>query len=191
MERTLASYPRLLQADKLNVMVVGRNGREHALAWKLAQSQRIGNLYVAPGIAGDERGVTNVPLDGRDNRALVQFAEEEKVDLVVVGSISALERGLVDAMARANIPAFGPTQSAMRIESSKPYAKRLMRRSGILTADFGIFTAEQVTAAHEYVARHPQRLFVKAGGLAMGEGSIACETPEDAHAAVNTIFVDR
>jgi phosphoribosylamine---glycine ligase len=191
MESTPASYPRLLQADKLDVMVVGRNGREHALAWKLAQSPRIGNLYVAPGIAGVESGVINEPLDGRDNPALVQFAQEEKVDLVVVGSISALERGLVDAMAQANIPAFGPTQSAMRIESSKPYAKRLMRREGILTADFGIFTAEQVAVAHEYVERHPQRLFVKAGGLASGEGSIACETPAEAHAAVNTILVDR
>ena len=193
MEKTLAYYPRLLQADKLDVMVVGRNGREHALARKLAQSQRIGKLYVAPGIAGGERGVINVPLDGRDNRALVQFAQEEKVDLVVVGSISALERGLVDAMAQADIPvpAFGPTQKAMRLESSKPYAKELMESSGILTPGFGIFNAEQVAEAHEYVEQRPRRLYVKAGGLAMGEGSIPCETSDEAHAAVKAILVDR
>lgn len=191
MEYSLEYYPQLLEPNTLDVLLVGRNGREHALAWKLAQSQRIGNLYVAPGIAGVEPGVTNVPIDGRDDRALVQFAQEEKVDLVVVGSISALERGLVDAMAYAGIPAFGPTKRAMRLESSKPYAKLLMRRIGILTPEFGIFTVEQVDAAHEYVERNPHRLFVKAGGLADGEGAVACETHANAHAAIKTMLVDR
>lgn len=191
MKRDLDMYPRLTEPDTLDVMVVGRNGREHALAWKLAQSARIGELFVAPGIAGNEPGVTNVPIDGRDDRALVEFAQEKEVDLVVVGSIAALERGLVDAMTEANIPTFGPTKQAMRLESSKPYSKKLMERSGILTPAFGLFTAEQAAAAHEYVERTPHRLYVKAGGLAGGEGAIPCETPGEAHAAIDAILGDR
>ncbi len=191
MKRDLDTYPRLREADTLDVMVVGRNGREHAIAWELARSDRIGELYVAPGIAGNEPGVTNVPIDGRDDRALVEFAQEKDVDLVVVGSIAALERGLVDKMTAANIPAFGPTKQAMRLESSKPYSKKLMERSGILTPAFGLFTAEQAAAAHEYVERTPHRLYVKAGGLAGGEGAIPCETPSEAHAAINAILGDR
>lgn len=191
MKRDLDTYPRLREADTLDVMVVGRNGREHAIAWELARSDRIGELYVAPGIAGNEPGVTNVPIDGRDDRALVEFAQEKDVDLVVVGSIAALERGLVDKMTAANIPAFGPTKQAMRLESSKPYSKKLMERSGVLTPAFGLFTAEQATAAHEYVDAHPHRLYVKAGGLAGGEGAIPCETPGEAHAAIDAIVGDR
>lgn len=191
MIRELDTYPRLLETDTLDVLLVGRNGREHALAWKLATSARIGKLFVAPGISADEPGVTNVSIDGRDDRALVEFAQEKDVDVVVVGSIAALERGLVDEVARADIPAFGPTKQAMLLESSKPYSKKLMERSGILTPAFGVFTAEQESAAHEYVEQHPCRLYVKAGGLAGGEGAIACETSKEAHAAISSIFSDR
>jgi phosphoribosylamine--glycine ligase len=172
MSEMTANYDHLMEQERVNVMVVGSGGRERALEWKLSQSERIGNLSVIP-----------------SSPNIVAFAQdpENAIDLVVVGSDDDLANGLVDDLARVRIPAFGPTQQAACIESSKPYAKRLMDENGVLTATFKIF--RDPTRAHRYIDMGQQPRYVKAAGLALGKGALECLTPEAAHKAVDDIMV--
>ncbi|HWD17276.1 MAG TPA: phosphoribosylamine--glycine ligase, partial [Casimicrobiaceae bacterium] len=148
----------------MKVLVVGGGGREHALAWKLAQSPRVTQVYVAPGNAGtgDDPDIANVDIVDID--ALVAFAKQQGVGLTVVGPEAPLAAGIVDAFDAAGLRIFGPTRDAARLESSKDFAKAFMGRHAIPTARSRSFT--DARAAHAYVAEHGAPIVVKADGLA-------------------------
>ena len=171
----------------MNILVIGGGGREHALAWKIAQSPRIAKVFVAPGNAGaaGEPGVTNVALT--EIAALVDFARSEPAALTVVGPEAPLAAGIVDAFRAAGLKIFGPTRAAARLESSKDYAKSFMARHGIPTAAYKTFA--DAGAAHAYIDGHGAPIVVKADGLAAGKGVVVAATREEAHAAIDRILV--
>src|SRR5512134_2197962 len=171
----------------MNILVIGGGGREHALAWKLAQSPRVAKVFVAPGNAGTARepGLTNVPCTAIGD--LVAFARLEQIALTVVGPEAPLAAGVVDAFRTAGLRIFGPTQAAAQLESSKDYAKAFMARHRIPTAQSQTFT--DPVAAHAYVARRGAPIVVKADGLAAGKGVVVAATLADAHAAIDEMLV--
>lgn len=174
----------------MNVLVVGSGGREHVLAWKLSQSPRIKNLYIAPGNAGCAQYGTCVDLDVANLTHLVRWAREAKIDFVVPGPEAVLVDGIVNVFQEVGIKAFGPTKLAAELEKSKVFAKNLMRHHGIPTADYAVF--EQYDAAARYVeSRREGPLVVKADGLAAGKGAIVCASREEADAALRRCMVDR
>ena len=170
----------------MKILVVGGGGREHALAWKLAQSPRVAKVFVAPGNAGTalDPALANVPFDSVP--ALVEFARTESIRLTVVGPEAPLAEGIVDAFRAAGLPIFGPTQAAAQLESSKRFAKEFMRRHGIPTADWGSF--DDPREAHCWIDSREGRVVVKADGLAAGKGVVVAETTADAHAAVDAML---
>ena len=172
----------------MNILVVGGGGREHALAWKIAQSPRVARVYVAPGNAGTARDttLTNVPLTTIPD--LVAFAKREHVVLTVVGPEGPLAAGIVDAFRAEGLKIFGPTQAAAQLESSKDFAKAFMARHGIPTAQYRTFA--DAPAAHAYVDERGAPIVVKADGLAAGKGVVEAMTLADAHAAVDAMLVD-
>jgi phosphoribosylamine--glycine ligase len=172
----------------MNVLVIGSGGREHALAWRLAQSPRIGRIYVAPGNAGTarENGLFNVPLTELSD--LVEFARKESVALTVVGPEAPLSDGIVDAFRTAGLKIFGPTRAAAQLEASKDFAKAFMNRHGIPTAAYATFT--DAKAAHDHVRDRGAPIVIKADGLAAGKGVVVAMTPEEAHAAIDMMLVD-
>ncbi len=173
----------------MNVLIVGSGGREHALAWKLSQSSRLDNLYVAPGNAGCASVAECVDLDTANLPNLVRWAREHHIGLVVPGPEAILVAGVVDAFQEAGIKAFGPTAAAAELEGSKIYAKNLMRRHGIPTAEYAIF--EQFDKAKAYLdSREDGPIVVKADGLAAGKGAIVCENHEEAIAALTRCMVE-
>jgi phosphoribosylamine--glycine ligase len=174
---------------KQNVLVIGSGGREHALAWKIAQSPDIGSLYVAPGNAGTAAIAENVPLKVTDIDGLLEFAKSHDIHLTVVGPDDVLAAGLVDEFSKAGLRAYGPTQSAARIESSKAFSKDLMKESHVPTAKYATFT--DLHAAKDYVHGHPAPIVVKASGLALGKGVYICETLEQAHQALDEIMGEK
>ena len=172
----------------MKVLVVGGGGREHALAWKLAQSPRNSKVFVAPGNAGTatEEGVENVALTAIPD--LVAFAAKEGVGLTVVGPEAPLAAGIVDAFQAAGLRIFGPTQRAAQLESSKDFAKSFMVRHKIPTAGHRTFT--DAAAAHAYLDQHGAPVVVKADGLAAGKGVVVAAELAQAHAAVDMMLVD-
>ena len=150
----------------MKVLVVGGGGREHALAWKLAQSSQVAELYAAPGNPGMAKLAQCVPLE--DPRQILAFAKEKSIDLTVVGPECYLAAGIGDLFAQAGLPLFGPTKEAAQLESSKSFAKRICRKYGIPTADYVVVESyEEGVAALE---RFPEPPVVKADGLAAGKG---------------------
>ena len=172
----------------MNVLVIGGGGREHALAWKLAQSPRVSKVFVAPGNAGTARdpALVNVPLDAIPD--LVAFARERDVAITVVGPEAPLAAGVVDAFRAAGLPIFGPTKAAAQLESSKDYAKSFMTRHRIPTARHRTFS--DAAEAHAYVDREGAPIVVKADGLAAGKGVVVAATAAEAHAAIDAMLVD-
>lgn len=172
----------------MRVLVTGSGGREHALAWKLAQSERISEVLVAPGNAGTARepGVRNVPLEADENARLVAFAITEDVELVIPGPEAPLVAGLVDQMERAGMPCFGPTAAAARLEGSKAFSKQVLDAAGALTAGYREFTG--LEAALRHVEERPAPMVVKADGLAAGKGVIVAETRDEARAALKDML---
>jgi phosphoribosylamine--glycine ligase len=172
----------------MNVLVIGGGGREHALAWKIAQSQRVGKVFVAPGNAGTARepGLTNVSLTVIPD--LVAFAAAERVMLTVVGPEAPLANGVVDAFQAAGLKIFGPTKAAAQLESSKDFAKAFMARHGIPTAAYQTFA--DAAAAHAYADARGAPIVVKADGLAAGKGVVVATTAAEAHAAIDAMLVD-
>ena len=171
----------------MKLLVIGSGGREHALAWKLAQSPRISQVLVAPGNGGTatEEGLVNVPLT--DIPALVEFVRgDSDIAFTVVGPEAPLAAGVVDAFRAAGLKIFGPAQAAAQLESSKDFAKQFMARHGIPTAAFGTFT--DAAAAHAYIDEQGVPIVVKADGLAAGKGVVVATTAEEAHAAVDAML---
>ena len=171
----------------MNVFVIGGGGREHALAWKLVHSPRVGKVFVAPGNAGTarEEGIENVPLS--DHAKLVEFAKAEKIALTVVGPEASLAAGVVDAFNAAGLKIFGPTQRAAQLESSKDFAKAFMQRHRIPTAAHQTFA--DPTLAHAYVEKRGAPIVIKADGLAAGKGVVVAATAPEAHAAIDMMLV--
>lgn len=170
----------------MKLLVVGSGGREHALAWKLAQSPRVQMVYVAPGNGGtaqDER-LKNIDITSPD--ALADFAESEGVAFTLVGPEAPLAAGIVNLFRARGLKIFGPTREAAQLESSKDFAKAFMKRHGIPTADYETFT--DAAAAHAYLDAKGAPIVVKADGLAAGKGVVVAMTLEEAHAAVDMML---
>ena len=170
----------------MNILVIGNGGREHALAWKLAQSERVQRVYVAPGNGGTalDKRLTNVAIT--DPVALADFAQAEKVGLTVVGPEAPLSQGVVDIFRARGLRIFGPTQAAAQLESSKAFAKDFMKRHAIPTAAYETFS--DPAAAHAYIDRLGAPIVVKADGLAAGKGVVVAMTLDEAHAAIDDML---
>jgi phosphoribosylamine--glycine ligase len=170
----------------MKVLVIGGGGREHALAWKLAQSERVQTVFVAPGNGGTalDPALHNVPLS--DPARLADFVVAEKIALTVVGPEAPLAAGVVDLFRARGLRIFGPTQAAAQLESSKAFAKEFMQRHGIPTALYATFT--DAAAAHAHVDRHGAPIVVKADGLAAGKGVVVAMTAAEAHAAIDDML---
>jgi phosphoribosylamine---glycine ligase len=171
----------------MKILVVGSGGREHALAWKLAQSPKAQVVYVAPGNAGtaQDKRLQNVPITA--HATLAEFALREKIELTVIGPDAELAAGIVDLFQAKGLKVFGPTKAAAEIEWSKDFAKGFMKRHGIPTAAYATFT--DAAAAHAYLDAQPIPIVIKADGLAAGKGVVVAMTREEAHAAVDMMMV--
>ena len=168
----------------MNILVVGSGGREHALAWKLAQAAHVNQVFVAPGNAGTARepSLENVAIDVMDFEALAHFAKERDIGLTVIGPEAPLVAGIVDYFATRQLPCFGPSQAAAQLEGSKAFTKDFLARHGIPTGAYANFT--EVEPALAYIREQGAPIVVKADGLAAGKGVIVAETTADAEAAV-------
>lgn len=173
---------------KLNILIVGGGGREHALTWKIAQSPLAGELYIAPGNAGTEALGQNVPISSDDIPALLQFAQEKHIDLTVVGPEPPLAAGIVDAFQEAGLKIFGPTKAAAQIEASKAFSKAFMQEFGIPTAEYATFN--NYYEARKYVMLAKRPLVVKADGLAAGKGVRICDGATDAQVALTQMMLE-
>ena len=172
----------------MKLLVIGGGGREHAIAWKLAQSPRVQKVFVAPGNGGTatEPGVENLALTGIAE--LAKFAATENVRFTVVGPEAPLAEGVVDFFQSRGLRIFGPTRACAELESSKAFAKDFMRRHGIESAGYGSFG--ETRAAHEYIDAHRSPIVVKADGLAAGKGVVVAMTAAEAHRAVDRMLVE-
>jgi phosphoribosylamine--glycine ligase len=174
-------------SDRVNVLVIGKGGREHALVWKLAQSPRAGTIFCAPGNPGTAADGQNITVDPTDFDKLIRFAKQENVGLTVVGPEEPLTLGIVDAFQAAGLRVFGPTKAAAKLEGSKVFAKQLMRHADVPTAEFRVF--DHPEPARTYVGSREFPVVVKADGLAAGKGVIVCKDTADALKAVERIMV--
>ncbi len=172
----------------MKILVVGSGGREHALAWKLAQSKRIQIVMVAPGNGGtaSDQRLKNVPIT--DPKQLADFAEQEHIALTIVGPEAPLAAGIVDLFRERGLKIFGPTQRAAQLEASKDFAKSFMQRHGIPTSNSQTFV--DVAAAHQYVDQQGAPIVIKADGLAAGKGVVVAMTLDEAHQAVDMMLAD-
>lgn len=175
----------------MKILVIGSGGREHALAWKVAQSPEVSEVYVAPGNAGTalEPKVSNVPIKATDIDGLLQLAQRERIDLTIVGPEAPLVAGIVDAFQVAKLACFGPSKAAARLEGSKGFTKDFLARHNIPTAAYGRFT--DFEAATAYIESQGAPIVIKADGLAAGKGVVLAETiPEAIDAARNMLSGD-
>jgi phosphoribosylamine--glycine ligase len=172
----------------MKILVVGSGGREHALAWKLAQSERVQMVYVAPGNGGTARDVRLQNVAITDLDALADFVEQEHIGLTVVGPEVPLAAGIVNLFRARGLKVFGPTKEAAQLESSKDFAKAFMKRHGIPTAEYETFA--DAKAAHAYVDARGAPIVIKADGLAAGKGVVVAMTLEEAHGAVEHMLSD-
>jgi phosphoribosylamine--glycine ligase len=170
----------------LKLLVIGSGGREHAMAWRLAQSPKVSRVYVAPGNAGTARedGVFNVDITAIAD--LVKFAKDEEIEITVVGPEGPLAAGVVDAFQAQGLRIFGPTREAAQLEASKDFAKQFMERHGIPTARHETFTG--AAPAHAYIDRQGAPIVIKADGLAAGKGVVVAMTLKEAHEAVDMML---
>lgn len=172
----------------MHILIIGAGGREHALAWKIAQSPQAERVFVAPGNGGTlaEPGVENVDLEPTDAEALIRFAREQQIDLCIIGPEAPLVAGVSDALVAAGLRCCGPTRQAARLEGSKDFAKAFMRRHGIPTAAYRTFDDREQALA--YLDRIGAPVVVKADGLAAGKGVVVAETLAEARAAVEAML---
>ena len=172
----------------MKVLVIGNGGREHALAWKLAQSRRVQRVYVAPGNGGTARDPQLDNIAITDLQALADFAQAEKIGLTVVGPEAPLAAGVVDLFRERGLRIFGPTRAAAQLESSKAFAKDFMQRHGIPTAAYATF--DDAAAAHAFVDQQGAPIVIKADGLAAGKGVVVATALDQAHEAIDWMLVD-
>jgi phosphoribosylamine--glycine ligase len=200
----------------MNVLVIGGGGREHAICHGLARSKRLNRLFILPGNAGTESLGTNIPGDPTDIELLLDVARRESIGLVVVGPEDPLAAGVVDAFEQAGLRAFGPCAAAARLEADKAFAKQIMRRAGVPTAETRIFARTEqellqrfdarggepfdprhtriptaYSRARDYIASRDSAMVVKAAGLARGKGAFVCESPADALLVLDRLMLDR
>ena len=166
----------------MKVLVIGKGGREHALVWRLHQSESVWKIYCATGNPGIDQIAEAVPIAPTDTKALVEFAKSKSVDLTIVGPEDVLATGIVDHFTRAGLKIFGPTAAAAQLETSKSFAKTVMREAGVPTADFEAF--DDAESARRYVKSRTGSMVVKADGLALGKGVIICHDTATALEAV-------
>lgn len=172
----------------MKVLIVGGGGREHALAWKAAQSDKVEKVFVAPGNAGTalENKITNVAIDAEDIPALADFAKQEGIDLAIIGPEAPLVAGIVDVFQAHGLRCFGPTKDAAVLEGSKSFSKDFLRRHNIPTAEFAVFT--KIEQAVAYIKSNTLPIVIKADGLAAGKGVIIAHTEAEAIVAVNDML---
>ncbi|MBU4304448.1 MAG: phosphoribosylamine--glycine ligase [Candidatus Omnitrophica bacterium] len=170
----------------MKVLVIGSGGREHALVWKIAQSPLVKRVYCAPGNAGISELAEIVPIAADDITGLADFSEREKIDLTVVGPEAPLALGIVDLFRSKNMKIFGPGKSASRLESSKVFAKNIMKKYGVPTADFRVFLDKDKTL--DFVRKAQRPLVIKADGLCAGKGVFVCATLEEQENAIIAIM---
>lgn len=172
----------------MRVLIIGGGGREHALAWKVAQNKEISRVYVAPGNAGTATNpdMVNVPLTSVDE--LVEFAKKEQIYMTIVGPEAPLSQGVVDAFRAENLKIFGPTKAAAQLESSKDFAKAFMVRHNIPTAAYATFSDAKL--AHEYITQQGAPIVIKADGLAAGKGVVVAMSDKEAHDAIDMMLAD-
>jgi len=173
----------------MNVLLIGSGGREHAIAWKLAQSENLTKLYTAPGNPGTAQCGENIPISSDDTDKLLEFARQNKVELAVVGPEDPLAAGIVDKFEAAGIKAFGPSGKAAQLEADKAFAKQLMRSSSVSTAESRTF--DRFEDAKSYIASRDEPVVIKAAGLAKGKGVYVCDDPADGILAAEKIMCDR
>jgi len=174
----------------MKILVIGQGGREHALAWKLAQSPQVTEVFCAPGNAGTAREARNVDIAATDVDRLVKFASAERIDLTVVGPEASLVAGVVDAFEKAGLRIFGPSRKAAALEGSKVFAKELMRLANVPTAEYSVFQSAEEACAH-LEERSERPVVVKADGLAAGKGVAVCRSKDEAVAAIRQMMVER
>jgi len=172
----------------MKVLVIGGGGREHALAWKAAQSPQVDTVFVAPGNAGTalEANLQNVEIDADDIDGLVAFALQEEIELTIVGPEAPLVAGVVDTFTASGLKCFGPTKAAAQLEGSKAFSKDFLKKHGIPTAAYGVFT--EIEPAVAYVKRQGAPIVVKADGLAAGKGVILAQTEAEAITAITDML---
>ncbi|MGE4440271.1 MAG: phosphoribosylamine--glycine ligase [Desulfomicrobium sp.] len=171
----------------MNILIVGAGGREHALAWKISQSPRLGKLFIAPGNGGTALLGTNVALQDNDIDGIVAFARDNEIGLVVAGPELPLVLGLKEALDSVRIPCFGPCAFDAQLEGSKAFAKNMMLETGVPTADFRVFDSHEPALA--YVRSHSLPMVIKADGLAAGKGVVIAQTLSEAEEALHDMMV--
>ncbi len=173
----------------MKILLVGGGGREHTLVWKLRQNKDVGEIHCAPGNGGISEMAVCVPLSATDLDGIVDYAKKQAFDLVIVAPDDPLYMGMVDRLQSEGIRAFGPTAKAAEIEGSKAYAKRLMKKYGIPTAEYEVFS--DFKSACAFVERCPMPTVVKADGLALGKGVVICKSVDEAKAALEDMMVKK
>ncbi len=173
----------------MNLLIIGKGGREHALIWKLRQSPRAGKIFCAPGNAGTaSEGATNLPIEHYETDKLNRLCAKEKIGLIIIGPEDPLAAGLADFLRGKGFKVFGPSKDAARVEGSKVFAKELMRHADVPTADFQVF--DHPTPARTYIETRDYPVVVKADGLAAGKGVVVCKDSAEALRAVRRIMTD-
>ncbi|MBC7755993.1 MAG: phosphoribosylamine--glycine ligase [Bdellovibrio sp.] len=172
----------------MKILVIGSGGREHALAWKIAQNKEVSRVYVAPGNAGTATNLDmmNVPISSVKD--LLEFAQKEQIHLTIVGPEAPLSQGVVDVFRANGLKIFGPTKAAAQLESSKDFAKAFMMRHNIPTAAYATFTDAQL--AHDYINQQGAPIVIKADGLAAGKGVVVAMSLDEAHGAIDAMLSD-
>jgi len=172
----------------MNVLLVGNGGREHAIAWKIAQSKKLKKLYIAPGNPGTSKYGTNVDIAADDIENLVNFAKNNDINFAIIGPEDPLAAGIVDKLEQANIKTFGPSGQAAQLEADKVFAKQIMRSNSIPTAESRTF--DNFNDAKAYIASRDEAVVIKAAGLAKGKGVFVCDEPSDGILAAEKIMKD-
>lgn len=172
----------------MNILIIGSGGREHALAWRYAQSPSCKGVFIAPGNPGTATVGRNTALSPNDPAGIAAFAATERIDLIVIGPEQPLVEGLADSLRALGLTVLGPGSDAAMLEGSKDFSKAFMQRHGIPTAGYASFHSDQLPEALEYVATHPLPVVVKASGLAAGKGVLICETHEHASQVVKEML---
>ena len=172
----------------MRILVVGSGGREHALIWKLKQEDADAQVYAAPGNGGTKALAESVPLKADEIGALADFADSREIELTLVGPEAPLVDGIVDAFQARGLTVFGPSAAAAKLEGSKAFAKELMQKAGVPTAQHRTFT--RFDDAEAYIRKRGAPIVVKASGLAAGKGSVVCRSVDDAVQAARSMMVE-